>query len=59
LLLVFHHPAVVAVQSPLLEGAYKDRRLVHFTGKAAAEKNKKELTRIINEIIKAIDKKDK
>ncbi len=57
LLLVFHHPAVVKVKSELLQGAYKDRRLVYFKNKAEAEKNKKELSRIINEIVKSIDKK--
>jgi uncharacterized protein YdhG (YjbR/CyaY superfamily) len=57
LLLIFHHPAVVKVKSNLLEGEYKDRRLVHFKDKADAEKNKTELLRIINEIIKMIDKK--
>lgn len=56
LLLVFHHPAVVKIKSELLEGDYKDRRLVHFKNKTEAEKNKKELGRIINEIIKSIDK---
>jgi len=56
LLLVFHHPAVVKIKSPLLEGNYKDRRLVYFKDKAAAEKNKKELAQIINDIIKTIDK---
>lgn len=55
-LLVFHHPAVVKVKSALLEGNYKDRRLVSFSGKAEAEKSKAELTRIIREIIKAIEK---
>jgi len=57
LLLVFHHPAVVKVKSDLLQGEYKDRRLVYFKDKAGAEKNKKELSRIITEIIKAIDNK--
>jgi uncharacterized protein YdhG (YjbR/CyaY superfamily) len=56
ILLVFHHPAVVKVKSTLLKGEYKDRRLVSFSGKADAEKNKAELIRIIREIIKAIDK---
>lgn len=55
LLLVFHHPAVVKVKSALLEGEYKDRRLVYFKDKEEAEKNKKELSRILNEIIKFID----
>jgi uncharacterized protein YdhG (YjbR/CyaY superfamily) len=54
LLLVFHHPAVVKVKSDLLQGEYKDRRLVYFTDAKEAEKNKKELARIINEIIKKI-----
>jgi uncharacterized protein YdhG (YjbR/CyaY superfamily) len=57
LLLVFHHPAVVKVKSKLLEGDYKDRRLVYFKDIADATKNKKELARIINEIIKSIDQK--
>lgn len=57
LLLVFHHPAVVKIKSALLQGDYKDRRLVYFKDKAEAEKNKQELTRILTEIIKAIDKK--
>lgn len=57
LLLVFHHPAVVKVKSELLQGTYKDRRLVHFKEQAEANKNKNELTRIITEIIQMIDKK--
>lgn len=55
LLLVFHHPSVVKVKSDLLQGDYKDRRLLYFKDASEAEKNKKELTRIINEIIKHID----
>lgn len=56
LLLVFHHPAVVKIKSELLQGDYKDRRLVYFKDASDAKKNKNELTRIINEIIKQIDK---
>jgi hypothetical protein len=58
-LLVFHHPFVVKVKSKLLEGDYKDRRLVYFDSMSAVKSNKKELERIINEIIDAIDKKNK
>jgi len=54
-LLVFHHPFVVKIKSPLLEGNYKDRRLIYFKNKADAESKTKELTRIINEILKMID----
>ena len=57
ILLVFHHPAVVKIKSKLLEGDYKDRRLVYFKNKAEAEKNKKELAGIINEIVNFIDNK--
>jgi uncharacterized protein YdhG (YjbR/CyaY superfamily) len=57
LLLIFHHPAVVKVESKLLEGSYKDRRLVHFKNGADAEKNTKELAKIINTIIKTIETK--
>lgn len=57
LLLVFHHPVVVKVSSELLEGKYKDRRLVYFTNKAEAKKNQIELSRIITEILKMINKK--
>ncbi|MGC4102120.1 DUF1801 domain-containing protein [Ferruginibacter sp.] len=56
LLLVFHHPAIVKINSPLLEGNYKDRRLIHFKDKEAALKNRKELTRIIKAHIALIDK---
>ncbi len=52
ILLVFHHPYVVKIKSTLLEGDYKDRRLIYFKNKADAESKKKELTRIINEILK-------
>ena len=57
ILLVFHHPVVVKVKSKLLEGEYKDRRLLYFKNKAEAEKNKNKLVRIINEIVKSIDNK--
>ena len=48
-LLVFHHPAIVKVRSSLLEGDYKDRRLIYFDSMKAIETNKKELIRIISE----------
>ena len=57
LLLVFHHPAVVKIKSALLEGDYKDRRLVYFDGLKAVKDNAKELERILTELVKAIDKK--
>lgn len=57
ILLVFHHPFVVKVKSKLLEGDYKDRRLVYLDSMKAIKENKKELEQIINEIIDLIDNK--
>jgi len=57
ILLVFHHPAVVKIKSKLLEGDYNNRRLVYFKNKSEAEEHKKELSGIINEIVKMIDNK--
>ncbi len=51
ILLVFHHPAIVKIKSPLLEGAFKDRRLLYFNNSKEAVKQEKELTRIIRELL--------
>ena len=53
-LLVFHHPGIVKIKSPLLEGNYKDRRLVYFNSPAEITAGKKELGRIVKEIVKLI-----
>ena len=57
ILLVFHHPYVVKIKSGLLEGDYKDRRLVYFDDAKAIQSNKKELSRIVKEIVAEIDRK--
>jgi hypothetical protein len=49
--LVFHHPAVVQITSPLLEGEYKDRRMLYLKDMAAVKANKKELERIMHELV--------
>jgi hypothetical protein len=49
--LVFHHIAIVQVKSALLEGEYKDRRMVYFTDMQDIERKKAELMRILNEYI--------
>ena len=53
--LVFHHPAVVQIKSPLLEGDHKDRRMLYLNDMAAVKANKKELERIINDLILLAD----
>lgn len=55
ILLVFHHPSVVKIQSDLLEGNYPDRRLMYLNNSVEIESNKTELARILNTIITEID----
>ncbi|MGB4774980.1 MAG: DUF1801 domain-containing protein [Daejeonella sp.] len=49
--LVFHHEAIVRIKSDLLEGDYKDRRMVYFKDMAEVETRKKEFERIIDEYV--------
>ena len=56
--LVFHNEAIVRIKSDLLEGDYKDRRMVYFDSMAAVKKNKKELNSIISDYIKELDNKN-
>jgi uncharacterized protein YdhG (YjbR/CyaY superfamily) len=55
--LVFHHPSVVKIKSPLLEGDYPTRRMAYFREMKDVKSNKKELERIINILVKNIDTK--
>jgi len=45
----------VKIKSELLEGDYKERRLIYFDNMKAIKKNEKELKRIMNELINAIE----
>lgn len=57
LLLVFHHPAIVTIKSAMLEGDYKDWRLVYFENMKAVRDKKSELEKIIKKLVKQIDTK--
>ncbi|RYD58592.1 MAG: DUF1801 domain-containing protein [Sphingobacteriales bacterium] len=48
---VFHHPAIVQISSPLLEGDYKDRRMLYLENMTAVKSHKKELERIMKELV--------
>lgn len=56
ILLVFHHPYIVKIKSELLEGDYKDRRLMYFEDEKSIKGNKKELIRVVSELITGIEK---
>jgi len=49
--LIFHHPAIVKIKSKWLEGDYKDRRMMYFENMEQIKARKKELTRIIKELV--------
>ncbi len=54
--LVFHHPYIVDIKSELLGGDYKDRRMMYFKDMNAVKAGKKELQRIIGEMVKKLEK---
>ena len=54
--LVFHHIAITRIASPLLQGDYKDRRMVYFHDLAEIKAAKKELQRILRELVHAMEK---
>ena len=56
IILVFHHPSIVKIKSDLLQGDYKDRRLVYFNSEKEIKDAKKELEKIIKESVQLIDK---
>lgn len=49
--IVFHHVAITEVRSALLEGNYKDRRLVHLNDMADLEAKREELERVLREYV--------
>ncbi len=53
--LVFHHPLIVAIQSPLLEGHYKDRRMMYLHYMAEVKEHEKALQTIMNSLVEMID----
>lgn len=54
--LIFHHPAIVKIKSAFLEGDYKDRRMMYFENMGEVKARKKELTRIIKELVDLMNK---
>ena len=56
IILVFHHPNIVKIRSELLQGNYKDRRLVYLNSIKEIKDAQIELERIIKESVAMIDK---
>lgn len=52
--LVFHHPACVTIDSPLLEGDYPTRRMTYLADMADIAAKRDELERIVSAMVRAI-----
>lgn len=52
--LIFHHPLIETMESPILESKLKGRRMVYFKDAAAFKKNKSELVIVIQDLLKKI-----
>lgn len=50
--LVFHNPMIPKLKSELLEGDYKDRRMLYFADMKDIKAKKSELERILKQLIK-------
>ena len=53
--LVFHHIAIVQIPSELLEGDYKDRRMVYFKNMEDVRAKQVELERIMKSLVEMMD----
>ena len=49
--LIFHHPAIVKIKSDLLEGDYKDRRMMYFENMDEVKARKKELIESLKSLL--------
>jgi len=54
--LVFHNPNIAKVKSELLEGKMEKRRMAYFSDMKDIEERKKELVKVIQELIELVDK---
>ena len=53
--LVFHHPYIVQIQSDLLTGDHKDRRMAYFRNMEEIQARKSGLQSIINQLVQHLE----
>lgn len=53
--LIFHHPNIEKISSPILEGNYVSRRMTYFRNMDEIENNKAEIERIMNQLVQFLD----
>ena len=54
--LVFHHPSIVQIKSELLDGDYKNRRMMYLENRAEINTSRVELQRIVCQSVKLISR---
>ena len=54
--LVFHNPEIARVESPLLQGDYRDRRMAYFAGRDDIQAKKTALQKALKDLIKLQNK---
>lgn len=54
--LVFHHPAIMKIKSPLLVGEYNNRKMAYLKDMQEIKKNKPELQKIMRRLTETIEK---
>ena len=52
--LIFHHPTIVTIKSDILEGDWKDRRIVYIKNAEDVSSKKAELERIVKEWLQIV-----
>lgn len=53
--LVFHHPSIETIPSPILKGEYKGRRMAYFKSIEEVKANETELVRVVRTLIASVD----
>jgi hypothetical protein len=53
--LIFHHPNIEKISSPILEGNFVSRRMTYLHTMEEIEKNKDEIENILNRLVQFLD----
>jgi uncharacterized protein YdhG (YjbR/CyaY superfamily) len=53
--LIFHHPNIEKISSPILQGNYASRRMTYLHNMEEIEANKAEIERILNQLVSLLD----
>ena len=52
--LVFHHPTIEEISSPILEGKYKGRRMAYFSNVNEIREKEEELRRVLQQLLRKV-----